>query len=633
MDRRLMVFLLFAVILVLPFGEGGARPGAMLVHHTLLLAAAGLAWRRPVPSGTAPYRRTMTLALVLVGVGALSSIGSGYPYASFLRVWDLAMAVLAFHLAARGEWTDRERGALSDALLASASIQSALVLAAANAGDLGSVLARYGLLNSNHEAAYLLLGAFAAFPRLLAPGGGRARAARIAGVTLCLAAEAVLASRGALLGLAAGGAAILFARAFALPRRSRLAAAAAFLLAGLATVAAVTARFAAGADPYRYERVRIWKADLACFADHPLRGVGPGIFRHVARRYNFPIEQPVRFGRSFETPHSDALGLLAETGVFGLIAGAGLAIASIGYLARRRGDPFAAGALAALSALAAHGLVEDLSHRPAILITAALLLGATLGSGRTAAPLPAEGGGAAAARLLLVSSPVAAGWAVGVLLPFLAFAEDSAMRRAPDLAEMERRFARALRWNPHQADTYRFPATAFLAARPPVPLNLDLYARFRRDLDAGSRRNRHSPEFPLTRARIEARALAEILPDTATRDRAERDYRHAARLAPRDPRIRLELAGFLAGLGERGGARAEVDRALALEPEFLSARLMRARLIYEEGDRDRARVEWKRAAEIRDSFATSRIESGYSRDILRDSPDLSRWLEARLGPP
>jgi tetratricopeptide (TPR) repeat protein len=231
----------------------------------------------------------------------------------------------------------------------------------------------------------------------------------------------------------------------------------------------------------------------------------------------------------------------------------------------------------------------------------------------------------AAALLMLL-------WWVAVRNPYLAFVKHQAMGQARTYRAMERNFREAIRLNPYQASTYLFPASAFLASRPEVPLSLDLYSRFRHDLDAGIRADRASADLRVALARVEARALRSLFHDAASRDRAIDAYQSAIRLAPHDPRIRLEFAAFLHEVGRRGEAARQIDLALQEEPNYLTARLLAARLLLEEGRRPEAIASWRAAERIRSELSTYRPDSAYASDIVRDPVPLRTALEQDLGP-
>ncbi len=622
--------------LLLPFGEGGSTPAALLLVHTLVLLGA-LAFALQMDAQPRPRALPAELAMpvpLFLGAILLSSWNSPYPYASFLRCWDLGIAALLLVLVRGAGWDTRQRQVLGDCVLASAALQALVVLGGALRGDSAEMLGRFGLLNSNHEAAYLNLGV------LLGAGswsgrGIRGRWIRGAGLLACLAAIALLASRGALLGLLAALPILAGTGWRKLSHRARGIVAGLFLLLLAGSLFAIAHRFTVAGDPFPYERTRIWRADLECFAGSPLTGVGPGIFRHVAQRYNFPLEGPVRYGRSFITPHSDYLGLLVETGILGFCAG--LFLLGGLFLRIRRHSLEApgegTGLLAACAALAVQGLVEDLSQRPALLLTVALLVAALPWRPEEDCSREAHGQPGFRTRpLLFAAVPLLVLWWVGVLNPYRAFRYDQAMRHASTLSEMQGRFDAAVRANPYQSATWRFPASAFLAARPPVELTLDLYSRFRRELDQALRVDSTSADLLITRGRLERRAFQDLFHDTNAAGRALASYREGVRQAPLDPRPRVEMAGFLRDLGRGPEALAQVKEALMEEPGFLAARLLLASLLLEEGDREGALREWRGAASLRMRLLTYRPESPYATDITRDDPELERFLTERLTP-
>jgi len=621
------------LVLLLPFGEGTATPGALFLIHTLVLLGILLFTLLPDPH---PRPRLLPQELsaavpVFLAATLLAAWGSPYPYASFLRCWDLVMALALFILVRRIGWGEAGRRILGDCVLASASLQALVVLGGSVSVGTALSVARWGLLNSNHEAAYLGLGVLLAAPGLLRdPGKGKWL--RCAAVVACLAAFTLLASRGALLGLVAGCLLLASMEWKDLSSRSRRAAALLLTVVVVASLATLLHRFTTAGDPFPYERSRIWGADLRCFSGDPLLGVGPGIFQHVSERFNFPLEGPVRYGRRFQAPHSDYLGLLVETGIVGFAAGVFL-LARILVLLRRQARHsrrLSLPLLPAFAALAVQGLVEDLTRRPALLLTAAILV-ASVSMRPEEANCPEKPAPSLLRRAFFGAAPLALAWMACVLNPYVAFRNDRAMKQAATLGEMQTRFAAALHANPYQAGTWGFPASAFLAADPPVDLTLDLYARFRRELDQGIRMDSTSADLFILRARLETRAFRFLFHDAATVHRALESYREGVRRVPHDPRPRVELANFLRELGRLPEAQSHLRRALEEEPGFLGARLFLASLLLEGGDREGAQKEWLEVLSVRRKLLTYRPESAYAADISRDHPALERLLRDRLG--
>jgi O-antigen ligase len=631
-SKRFRLAILMALLLFAPFGEGGAGAAALLLSQSLI----ALAWiclvlgrRGADPSGFLPARALVGIGCFL-GVAMASGAIAGYPYASFLRILDLALFVAVLCLAGGEIWSAQEKGLMADALLASASLQALIVIIASQRGTLVSSLSGAGLLNPNHEAAYLLLAGLVTLPRLFQGPRGAPLLARAAGLGCVGAAFILLGSRGALLG---GFTACLLSITFrARPEGSAGGRGFALLLGGILLVCAagVAARFGRVEDPFRYQRVQIWQADLSTFAQNPLTGIGPGMFRHVAQRRNFPIAGPVRFGRNFETPHSDLLGTLAETGILGLAAALAAFVEILRRLAAKAGREggLALGTLLGCAGIAAQGLVEDLSTRPAILTSLGVLLGMALGEKQAPAWQPVLH--RTRLRAFLAAGALAFTWYLACVRPFLAWRSDAAMRRATTYAGMEAGFQAALWRNPYQAPTYLYPVTVFLAARPPQSLSLDLYARFRNDLDRGIACNADSADARVALARLEVRAFRDLFQDSPGTERVVEAYRAAIRLAPHDPRIRVELGGFLHAVGRDAESARQMVLALQEEPMYLRARYLLCRLLAAGGDSAAAGREFRRAEAIRSELASYKPDSGYARDISRDPEELRRFLEPQL---
>ncbi|HEV8375520.1 MAG TPA: hypothetical protein VGR38_04715, partial [Candidatus Polarisedimenticolia bacterium] len=275
--------------------------------------------------------------------------------------------------------------------------------------------------------------------------------------------------------------------------------------------------------------------------------------------------------------------------------------------------------------------VEDLSLRPALMIALAVMVGACLSREVPGAAAIGRRGQGRPLSILFALAAVQLWW-VAVLNPYRAHLSDAAMRTAKSYATMETNFQAAQRRNPFQAQTYRFPATAFLATRPEPRLTLDLYARFRRDLERGMRYDRTSADSLLVLASLETRALRSLFHDSATRDRALKAYRSSLLLAPRDPRIRVELAGFLRELGRTQQALSELTEAVREEPAYLTAHLLRTRILLDRGEKEAAIQSWSQANSVRDALATYRADSSYAFDLTRDPTALREEIEHELGP-
>lgn len=167
------------------------------------------------------------------------------------------------------------------------------------------------------QMAFAALGGLCWLGRPTAPD---ARAWRWAALTtvLCAAALALSQTRGALISLCLGAAAIAV-----LEPRLRRWAATAIVLGALSTVAGQIFRYGRGSFgsaliPHDQQtRLSLWRGAWRMFRDHPWTGVGPGHFRtQFGRYFSAPLEDQSSWG----TAHNLYLHQLAERGLIGIVA-------------------------------------------------------------------------------------------------------------------------------------------------------------------------------------------------------------------------------------------------------------------------------------------------------------------------
>ena len=634
---------LAAVLLLLaPFGEGGRRPDILAAVHTLAFALAvsaaivTLGRREPSrPHGRGTW--LLAAALLMPAFSLLSAAAAPFPYAAFLGVMDRLATLMLFVVAAIFFHEEESFQRLRSAVVAATSIQALVAIAGAlQAGPAGA--ARI-FLNRSQLGAYLCLGLFLASATAI--GAVRRRERRAVAlwsaiVLLHLGAMLPLQSRGVLVALACGGAVLIAAAWRDLPRPGKAILAAMLLLTMTAGGFLVARRFAESDDPDRFTRVPIWKSSLAMALQRPFLGLGPGQFVHEAPRHNFALDRsPVRYGRQFSGAHSFPLTLLAEEGIPGFLLAAAFVAGLIATLVRaaRGGNSLLLGAAAALTAIGAQAFVEDLQDRPAILMTAALLAGSACAVARAWRPtawndprssvherfdLPAAG------ALLLVGACVVAG---GVVRPFFAWREAAAARALGEAGWP--RLHRAAAIDPFNPWHREGLAMAALQGGPP---DRTRYAAAAIELDAALRLAPREARLLLLRARLEAIAARSLFPAKATIDRAAVLYAEAVRMAPCDPRPRLEQAGFLVEQGDTAEARATLQAALQLEPNYRRARLLLADL----DDRDAKSEDAARALDallasdgaLRDYVP----DSAYAAEIVRDAPAERQRITSRIRP-
>jgi O-antigen ligase len=634
LTRRAVVLALAGyVFLVGPFGEGGRLPTALAALHAVVLGLASVGlWRSLVGGAGRPRGRgtgVLALAAVALALSVVAASGASYPYAAGLGLMDRIAVAAAFASAATLLAAPADLLVLRNMVVLSGTAQAVVALAGAARG--GPDVAARLFLNRNHLGAFLNLGLLLA---AAAADDARRRGARrtallLAGAaTVQIAALLALRSRGALVGLAAG-ALLLIGRTWpSWTRRARMVAAGVALVAVVLGAALVAQRFARSDDPDRWRRLRIWEAALAMAAPDPWLGIGPGQFPHEAPRHTFPLDRtPVRYGRGFSGAHSAYLTLAVEDG----FPAALLVVAGIGAIiilvARRPGTGAAGaaalGAAAALAALATQGLVEDVQERPVLVIGGALLAGSALACGRgwrmrPPAPRLVAAAGAVVTLALWCGACVA--------LPYAAWREATAARAGG--REALPRMRRAARLDPRHAGYHHDLAMAALNSGPP---DVERYLSAAGELDEARRLDPREPRWALLRARLDARAARVVFSDPLADVRAAAGYAEAARLAPTDPRPRLEQAGHLADLGRIEEALAALEAALAVEPHYRRARILQAEILVKAGRSGEARVAWDGLLASDRSINGYVPDSGYAAEIVADVPERRAALLPLLG--
>ena len=622
------------VLLAGPFGEGGRSPGALAVLHAAVLALALVAgWRCLGRGAGRPRGRASGLLLLVAALPALAflaAVGAASPYAAGLGLMDRMAAAAAFAAAATLLARPADLLLLRNAAVLSVTMQAVVALAGAARG--GPAEAARLFLNRNHLGAFLNIGLLLA---VSAADEARLRRDRRAALLfggaagVHLAALLTLRSRGALLGLAAAMALLIGRRWPEWTRRTRVAAVGAAVVAMVVGGGLVAQRFARSDDPDRWRRLKIWEAAATVVAQDPLLGIGPGQFAHEAPRHNFPLDRaPVRFGRGFSGAHSAFLTLAAEDGIpAALLAVLGIG-ATVVLLARRPGTGAAGaaalGTAAAVLALATQALVEDLQERPVLVLGGALLAGSALAA---AGGWRARSPDSRLRRVAAGAAVVLAAWcAACVALPYIAWREATAARAGG--REALPRMQRAARLDPWNAGYHHDLAMASLNSGPP---DVARYLAAAAELDEARRLEPGEPRFALLRARLEARAGRAVFADPGADTSAAAGYAEAARLAPTDPRPRLEQAGHLADLDRTGEALAAIEAALAIEPHYRRARLFQVELLVRLGRRDEARAAWQDLLASDRAIAGYVPDSGYAAEIVADARARRVALEPLLG--
>jgi O-antigen ligase len=625
--ERATAFALAGLLLLATLGEGGGHPVSMMAWHGWLvglLLTLTLLPRRKTAARRSLAAAPLTAFGLFLLLFALGALRAPYAYGALLVSIEVAACVAVAWIAAstgsRGlQW-------LVTPLQIGAAVQGIWVIAQWLVRDQSRPAGTF--LNANHLALWMIAVSLFALGAART-GDGRSDVVRRLVLVAPAAVAVVLAgSRGAAIGLVAGAVWLLWRRWQRIPRAWRVG----LVGAGVVVVGLVAGRQLVRIeqhDPFRHHRLKIWKASLAAVAESPLWGTGPGQFAAAAKNLSFPDgDGPLRFDRVFESTHSDALRLPVELGLpaaLAALAALGLAVRSVASR-RRAGSlpPLADGAIGALIAVAAHGLVDNPSHWPAVYLLASVLLGCLLSTEREESPRFALSARAALAGALLVVFYAAD------VAPFLAWREASRLPHG-SLSETGRAgLQRALRWNPIHPQYWLRRAEDLAESGP--RWGVDAYASAREAAEQAARLHPADARVLRGVARIEAHACRTLSRGGSCRDHVSDLYRRAEQLARHDATLPLELAGFLLDLGDSAGARRAAERALAIEPEAVLPRLLLAVVLVKGGTEDdlrRATVQLAEARERAKSWSDWN-EGSYGRALLVPDPRLFARVERVL---
>jgi O-antigen ligase len=628
MSARALSWGLMALLLLATLGEGGASPQGVLAVHSALAALVLLALLVPRLSGE---RRAPAFpaGLAFAAFALLALAGAciaPYRYAAFLVLQEIAAFAGAAFLATRcGPGLAARAGG---PLLVGAALEGTFALVQRFGGELRPAGT---FLNPNHLAAWMVAALLAGAGIVVASARPAARwtgAAVAAPAALTLALGA---SRGALAALVAGALALLLLSWRRIGPRTRVALASALVLLVVTAAAGVVLRFERG-DAYRYHRLMIWEASLKACAVSPWTGTGPGQFAAAAANLNFPIAGgPLRYARSFQTTHSDVLRLPAEFGLpatLAILVGLALAVEEITRRWRRFALPReAAGAIAALVALAVQASFDNLSQRPGIHLLIAVLLGSLLS---TEVPGPARGRGRA--LRVTAAAAVAVLVVVGDFAPYLAWRSVHGLPRGRLDATGRGRLSAALAWNPLHPDLWLRRAED-LESGP--AWSASVYAEAREAAERAVRLDPADARYRMGVARLEALACTSLFRDEATRARASARYDEASERSLHDPFPFLEKGGFLLDTGDPAGARRAAEQALRIEPEAVPARLLLAEAVLAEGlagARRRADQLVSEAEASARRWAAPPEGSPYERNLLILDVSRARAIRSRRSP-
>jgi O-antigen ligase len=603
--RTVFTSRLIAVWLALStLGAGGAD----VLNETALgvvLAVATLIWMMLTPRGT---RRVLPLRLWIAGGAVvtllvISAVLAPYKFAASLSLLRWAMAAVLLSMA--GGWGPRERRLVTDVLLAAAALHGVVAVWLRISGTDRPATT---FENPNHLAAWLAVVSIAAAYRLREPHALR----RIA--WLC-AVGGIWASgsRGGWAALVLGLFIYALFRMGKWDRRTKMRVTVPALLIVIAGLFLLAGR-ARVADPFRWQRVRIWSSVLEASLEQPWTGLGPAQFTSETDRFRFPdSDGPLRYDRRFSNTHSDLLRTAVELGwpmLFLLLISLG--ILCFPRLRSARDDPESAARLAAVAGWLVVAMVDNPTQRPSLAALMAISVGMLAFRERSIHEerIPQQG-----------MTPVLALVAIAVVV-FVGIDVGSWQAYRASVGSSAADFVReAERWPSHAGMSRRRIGS--------TPVDTVRDAESWRVLRAEARRwTRNQPNSVQpwqALARVERIGCLEVFQDRETCNRAVRAYAQANRRSPYDVFLRLEQATLLLAIGQPNPALRATDTALRLEPNAAAAWLLRAEIRMESEPLDREAVgrDLARARELADRNKNAWLAREEWRRLL--SPDATAF--------
>ncbi len=605
-----------AVLILSTLFEGGDSPeGLMLVHSVVALMLIFLigSFRRRNKNLTLP--RSVLYLLPFAFFYLISVYFSSYKYSSLLCLVNLLIAFTFFLIVYN---SGVEIRGLIKAVTLCAAVQSAVVLLdilfrfmTAGQGiftNLSGTFLHPGLLS-----AYLLIcaGLIAGLLVQREYSSG-SKYLMFSAVILFPAVALLTRSRVALPGIALILISVMFV--FLRKRKTSL-----VLISSVIIILSIFAVFKyKNMDPYRFHRLKIWKASVETFADNVLFGCGPGNFHYAVANHNFPnTANLVHYGMKIRGADSAYLELAAESGIGAILS------------------------LLFISGAVLTGMIKNKSLRwgllpvllyfmcavfhPVFMSTALLFLVAAL-----AAVLSRKKNGKSIS--LNISFPAACAmililWTGAVLFPYLSHIYFKKLNRSLNAAEAIKNYNTAVLLMPGQPYVHSLFAR-MITKKPSISLQ-DFYFADKL-MNKASDLNPLEPDFILDKARLYQKFIKTHSATPAMLEKINLFFSEAFGLNRKNAAVLYEWALFSGSAGDFERSRELLENALSVEPNFLKARLKLVELKLEKGDVAGASAEMETFRQSANAAMKTRPSSQYERIILTYSKEIRIALEEKL---
>lgn len=618
------------LILIMPFDEGGNGYILQLIIQLILLLG-GIGW-----TAQAIHRREITFrwycidwwvaGFLLWSAGSL--IIADYRYAAIFELIKLLSYAAWFYLLRTLFPLQHRQTWLLAALLASSLVQ--VIVGVFSVVIHHTPILQAGFVNPNELACLLVLGSTIALSVLLLhrkPPRFQKTCEIILGVTYIGLGVAVLSlqSRGGAFGLVVTGFLLTMLR----NKKASLLFLALMLAAFILPLprGSLLTQLQKRGDAFAYQRVDIWQSSLKMFSDHPITGVGLGMFKYYGAAYNFPVaHQIARYGKRLDLAHSDFLQISAESGSIGLLLVLS-GLLTLGVISVRQlrtstiAWPIAAASVGLLGVMV-QGLVSTLLLSPALAMSGVVL-----------AVILSDGSGMGRERRATIPATARSVWqwyaglgVVGVYLlvlvvgaPFFGhrhLLQYEQLRRQGKIQMAVEHLRKAIRWAPIQAYYHAAFGQLYATAFRNQP-NLDAFYEGYYAFTEAIRHNPREGEFYVRRADLHREMFRRKLSTKPTAENAIRDYQRALQYDPFNPFIRVSLATLYADLHEFDLALAALQEAVTLEPNFVGGHQLLGQILTHLERQAEAQAAFARADAILTQYRNVTSDSDYVRLLLR----------------
>ena len=633
--KTLFFVSLLVLLILIPFDEGGNGNILQLITQLLALICATVWAAQKIRCGKLTLIFDRLDVVVLGGLVwlLLSLAVSDYKYATILELIKISSYAALFYLCRLLFPLRKKRTILLMVILGSGVFQCFVAWTYYLTGR--TEVLKAGFVNPNNFACFLLFGIHIALSFLLFfrdPTGQFSKKQVylrkiLISVSLAFLLITLLAiqSRGAMVSLAGTGIVLTTLR------KKKLGAIFVILCCLMIFLptpwGSIFQRLQKRDDAFAYQRLDIWTNSARMAIDHPVIGVGLGMFKYYGLAYNFPIEHRIaRYGKILNSPHSDYLQTASELGVVGLFLFLG-GIGITGYYSWRRLRKYPrswqdAAAFAGILGVLIQGLFSTLLRSPALALVPVILSAILLDRAKIY-------------RRKDVTFSASWQWYVALFLvciyilipvicyPFLAhvhYLKYGELRQKKDYANAVTHLKTAIEYVPIHALYHSTLGGLYLAAFRNSP-NLDAFYEGYTSLTEAVRHNPREHQAYKRLAELHRAMFYQKLKTTPaakpTAQNALKAYQQALQNHPFDVFSMFSMAMLYADIEEFDKAIELLRKSVTIEPNFVTGHQMLGKLLSHVGQKTESADAFRQAEKILQYYSGLRERSPYEQLLLR----------------